>query len=87
MPHPKCLYMDAYHVWKQNDDTLCAFILQSVSLADIDHTQACTTTNDLFTCLQTLHENQGAYAQNTLFMKALKLRLSYDTPIGIPSLS
>ena len=56
-------------------------MLQHISTADIDHTQGCMTAHTLFTCLQTLHENQGAYAQITLFMKALELHLSYDTPL------
>ena len=68
-------------MWKQNDDTLCAFILQHVSTTDVDHAQGCSTTHTLFMCLQMLHENQGAYAQITLFMKALELCLNYDTPL------
>jgi hypothetical protein len=73
----------AHYVWMQNDDALGAFMLRHVSTSDVVHTgtEARTTAHDLFIRLRTLHENQGAHAQITLFMKALQLRLRYDTPL------
>ncbi|KAF8497574.1 hypothetical protein F5888DRAFT_1634505 [Russula emetica] len=75
------LSADAHYVWTQNDDTLSAFMLQRVSPADMDHTNACTNAHDLFECLRILHKNQGTYTQISLLMKALELRFSYDTPL------
>ena len=72
---------DANYVWLQNDDALSAFILRQVSPADINNTNNCTTAFQIFECLRVLHENQGAYAQISLLMKALELRLSYDTSL------
>ena len=72
---------DAHYVWSQNDDALSAFILRCVSPADIDNTNACTTAFQIYKCLRILHKNQGAYAQISLLMKALELRLSYDRPL------
>ena len=64
-----------------NDDALSAFILCHVSPVDIDHTNSCTSTHQLFECLRVLHENQGAYAQISLLIKALDVHLSYDTSL------
>ena len=64
-----------------NDDTLSAFILHHVSPADINHTNSCTSTHQLFECLRVLHENQGVYAQISLLINALDVCLSYDTSL------
>ena len=64
-----------------NDDALSAFILRHVSPTDIDHTNSCSSAHQLFECLRVLHENQGAYAQISLLIKALDVCLSYDTPL------
>ena len=49
--------------------------------ADFDHTHSCTFASQLYECLRVLHENQGAYAQISLLIKALDIRLSYETPL------
>ena len=79
-PNPS-LFPDSHYIWMHNDDALSAFILRHVSPADIDHTNSCSSAHQLFECLRILHENQGAYAQISLLIKALDVRLSYDTPL------
>ena len=72
---------DTHYIWMHNDDALCAFMLRCVSPADFDHTHSCTSVSQLYECLRVLHENQGVYAQISLLIKALDIRLSYETPL------
>ena len=72
---------DTHHIWMHNDDALCAFMLFRVFPADFDHPNSCTSTSQLFKCLRILHENQGAYTQISLLIKALDIHLSYEMPL------
>ena len=73
---------DAYHVWKHNDDSLSAFITRYISKSDVIRTKDCKTAATLYKRLESLHQNQGVYAQLTLLTKALQIRLKYDTPLS-----
>ena len=72
---------DTHYIWMHNDDALCTFMLHRVLPADFDHTNSCTSASQLFECLRILHENQEAYAQISLLIKALDICLSYKTPL------
>ena len=72
---------DAYHIWTHNDDSLSAFITRYISKSDVPQTESCNTASEIYTRLRSLHEQQGAYAQLSLFTKVLQIRLTYDTPL------
>ncbi|KAN0113436.1 hypothetical protein V8E52_007717 [Russula decolorans] len=78
---------DAYYVWTHNDDAsaLTGFILDHISTSDFDHVrvESCTTAHDLFVNLRNLLSMQtmAPILRSALLMKALEIRLSYDTPL------
>ena len=72
---------DAYHIWMHNDDSLSAFITCYISKSDVLQMELCTTASAIYAHFHSLHEQQGAYAQLSLFTKVLQVCLIYDTPL------
>jgi hypothetical protein len=76
------LYPDAHRVWKKNDYTFRAFILQHISNDDYRQVYRLEKCHEVFEELRKRHELLGIYAQGALFKKALDIRLRYDTPLS-----
>ena len=72
---------DANYIWHRNDGALRAFILGHISTADKHIARPMTTTHLMYEKLKSHHEQQGAFAQINLLLKALQIEFTYDTPI------
>ena len=72
---------DANYIWHHNDGGLRGFIQDHVSPADVHLIDALPTAHKMFEALQAHHEQQGAFAQINLLLKALQIQVSYDKSI------
>ena len=72
---------EANFIWKRNDAALRAFIQNHVSASDLHLIQSLPSAHSMFDKLKSQHEQQGAFTQINLLLKALKVEFSYDKPI------
>ena len=71
----------AAYIWKSNDADLRGFIRDRVSAAETHLVDHLSTGHLMFEALKAHHEQQGAFAQINILLKALQIEVSYETSI------
>jgi hypothetical protein len=74
-------FAEAAFIWKRNDAALRAFLQSHISAADVHLVHPLRTAHLMFEKLRTTHEQQGAFAQVNLLLKALQIHFEYEKPI------
>ena len=72
---------DARYIWERNDGCLRGFIQDHISAPDLHAIEDLATSHLMFKRLRSLHEQQGAYAQLQLLLKALNVHFTHDKPL------
>jgi gag-polypeptide of LTR copia-type len=78
--HPK-----AHWIWRNNDDSVRAFIIRNISAIDEQYLGISADTAPSHTLYETLrkrHEQLGAYAQAIFIKQALQILLNHNTSIS-----
>ena len=75
-------YAKANRVWKSNDRSLRAFMLERISKNEFKLTQSVPTSHSVFEKLRSRHEHLSLHSQVLLLKKALDIRANPDTPLS-----
>ena len=75
-------YAKANRVWRSNDRSLRAFMLEHISKNEFKLVQSISTSHAVFEKLRSCHEHLGLHSQVLLLKKALDVRFNPNTPIS-----